>query len=460
MKDFPAFIMRVSRPTRGGSLAHQMLVVFCLTGAPALAHAQLLTLPQALDAATANNRGVQSAELQRQKAAEDVRAARTHRLPVFSVQTLTAQPLTQLGVTLEQGVLGSYPGTGPIPGRTTTLEGSLQVGLILYASVAQPLTQQYRIGLGVETARVGLDIATEQVRAKRQSTVNDVRRVYYGIAQAEDAKKRVLSTIEFLEQLARETRQGVVQRVALRADSLNVDAQLAQAKYELVKLNDPIEGQKQQLNRLMGRDVDTPLIVGSADPVSVALPSLEEAYARALESRPEMRLSRLQLRQAELDRRAKSAERIPDISFSLTTLDTANFTSVLPNNITSVGVQATWDVFDWGRKRKELAAKRDVEQQAALAVADAADQIRIDVAHQYRRVLEARQEVEVAKLLQTESTESLRMVRNRYAQRDALLSDVLKTQSMLADADHRLVQSLLNLATAQSDFDKAVGSDR
>jgi outer membrane protein TolC len=125
-----------------------------------------------------------------------------------------------------------------------------------------------------------------------------------------------------------------------------------------------------------------------------------------------------------------------------------------------VGLQATWDVFDWGRKRKELAAKRDVEQQATLAVADAEDQIRIDVAHQYRRVLEARQEVEVAKLLQIESTESLRVVRNRYAQRDALLSDVLKTQSMLADADHRLVQALLNLATVQSDFDKAIGSDR
>jgi outer membrane protein TolC len=460
MKDFPGFIVRVSRPTRGGLLAHLTLVVSSLIGAPPLARAQLLTLPQALEAATANNRGVQSAELQRQKAAEDVRAARTHRLPVFSVQTLTAQPLTQLGVTLEQGVLGSYPGTGPIPGGTTTLEGSLQVGLILYASVAQPLTQQYRIGLGIETARVGVEIATEQVRAKRQSTVNDVRRVYYGIAQAEDARKRLLSTIEFLEQLARETRQGVVQRVALRADSLNVDAQLAQAKYELVKLNDPIEGQKQQLNRLMGRDVDTPLDVGSADPVSVELPSLEDAYARALESRPEMRLSRLQLRQAELDRRAKSAERIPDVSFALTTLDTVNFSSVLPNNVTSVGVQATWDVFDWGRKRKELAAKRDVEQQAALGVADAEDQIRIDVAHQYRRVLEARQEVEVAKLLQTQSTESLRVVRNRYAQRDALLSDVLKTQSMLVDADQHLVQALLNLATARSDFDKAIGNDR
>src|SRR5512138_3780950 len=118
MHAFPSFITRVPRPTRGGSLTHLTLAVFCLTGAPALAHAQLLTLPQALEAATANNRAVQSAELQRQKAAEDLRAARTHRLPVFSVQTFTAQPLTQLGVTLDQGVLGSYPGTGPIPGRT------------------------------------------------------------------------------------------------------------------------------------------------------------------------------------------------------------------------------------------------------------------------------------------------------------------------------------------------------
>jgi hypothetical protein len=33
-------------------------------------------------------------------------------------------------------------------------------------------------------------------------------------------------------------------------------------------------------------------------------------------------------------------------------------------------------------------------------------------------------------------------------------------QSTVADADHRLVQALMNLASAHADFEKAIGSDR
>jgi outer membrane protein len=428
--------------------------------APASLHGQVITLSEAIDAAARDNRAVRSAEIQRKKAVEDLGVARSRRLPVFSVTTLASQPLTQLGVTVEQGILGVYPGVGPIPGRATTLESPLQLGFIFYGSIAQPLTQQHRIGLGIDLARVGVEAASEQIRTTRQATTNDARRLYYGIVQVESARTRVRSTVAFLEQLVRETRQSVLQRVALEADRLSADAQLAQAKYELLKLDDPVQTQKQQLNRLMGRDVDAPFDVDPASVTDVKLPSLDEAYAAALESRPEIRSARLKARKTELERRIKSAERIPDVSLALTGFKTANYSSVLPNNISSVGVQATWDVFDWGRKGKEVEAGRDTEQQATLDLKETEAQIRIDVAHQHRRVLEAQQELEVAKALQATGAESLRVVRNRYTQREGLLSDVLKVQSTLADADDRLVQALMNLASAQADFARAIGNER
>jgi len=436
------------------SIALSMLLM------PASLNGQVVTLADAVEAAARNNRTIRSAELQREKAVEDLRIARTHRLPVLSVTTFVSQPITLGGVTFERGALGVYPGVGPIPGTTTTLESPLQLGVIFFGSVAQPLTQQHRIGLGIDLARVGVEAAAEQIRTTRQSTINEVRRLYYGIVQTDSARRRLQSTVAFLEQLNAETRQNALQRVVLEADLLGADAQLAQAKYELLKLDDPLQSQKQQLNRLMGRDVDTSFDVDPASVTNVRQVSLEEAYAMALESRPEIRSARLKVRMSELERRIKSAERIPDVSLSLTGFKTANFSSVLPNTISSVGLQANWDVFDWGRKRKEIEAGRDTELQAALDLKEAEAQIRIDVAHQHRRVLEARQELAVARALQATGTESLRVVRNRYAQREGLLSDVLKVQSTLADADHRLVQALMNLASAQADFDKAMGNER
>src|SRR5262249_24422625 len=120
-------------------------------------HAQVITLQEAIRATENANRTIQIAELDREQAMRDVRTARTQRLPGFSVIGLGPQPLKQLGVTLERGSLGVYPFDGPIPGQTTTLPSPLRFGFIGYASIAQPLTQQFKVGLGIELANVAVD---------------------------------------------------------------------------------------------------------------------------------------------------------------------------------------------------------------------------------------------------------------------------------------------------------------
>ena len=448
-------MIHLSQATRG------LLLLACIDfGIPASLHAQVTTLDEAIRATEAADRTIQVAQLERMKAVRDVKAAETHRWPVFSVTALGSQPLTQLGITLERGSLGVYPHDGPIPGQTTTLTSPLRFGLIGYASVAQPLTQQYKIGLGIELAGVGVEAADELLRAKRQAVVNEVRHLYYGIAQAESGRRTLRATVDFLKQLEHETNQQVVQRVALQADRLNVKAQLVQAEYELLKMDDPIATQKEQLNRLMGRPIDTPLEIDVASIVESDVVSLSDAYAEALASRTEGRLAKVQQRKAQLERRLASAERIPDVSLSFLALRTVNFSSVLPNAVSSVGVQASWDVFDWGRKRQEVQKKEEAEAQAALDVKDAEARIMVDVAHQYRRIAEARKQVELAAALQSAGTEALRVARNRYMQRETVLSDVVRIESTLAEANHRYTQALMDLAAAQADLEKAMGRDR
>ena len=133
---------------------------------------------------------------------------------------------------------------------------------------------------------------------------------------------------------------------------------------------------------------------------------------------------------------------------------------VLPNRLSFIGVQITWDVYDWGRKRKQAEEKRLTEEQVALDVKDTEARIIVEVAHQYRKLIEARKGLEVAQALQSASREFLRVTRNRFVQRDVLFSDVLKAQSGLAEADNRFTQALLDLATAQADFEKALGVDQ
>ena len=444
----------------GCCVALRYLVPIALISAPGLIHGQTLTLQQAIEAAEANNRAIRAARLESAKALTEVNVARTYRLPAFSVAALGSQSLAHLGLTFPLGSLGVYPGIGPIPGKSTTLTGPLQPAGIFYASIAQPLSQQHKIGLGIKLARVGAEIADETVRSRQQTTVNEVRRLYYGVLQAESGQRSLQATVEFLKQLDQDTGRNVAQRVALQAESLDVKAQLVQAEFALLKLQDPLETQKQQLNRLMGRHPDTPFEVDPLTATDFEMPDLKEAYAKAIESRPEIRLARLQVKKAELDHRLKRAERIPDVSLTMTNVATVNLSPILPNRLSVVGVQVTWDVYDWGRKRKQAEEKRLAEEQASLDESDIEAQIIVEVAHQYRKLIQARMEVEVAQASQSAGRELLRVTRNRYGQRDVLLSDVLKAQSGLVEADNRFTQALLDLATAQADFEKAIGGDQ
>ena len=448
-----------------GRIVHRLKWVAILTFAifycgSTLLNSQTLSLDDAIKAAEVNNRSILTSELDRKKAVEEVYVARTQRLPIFSFTALGSQPLSHLGLTLEKGSLGVYPTVGPIPGRTTTLENPLGVAGIFFANIAEPLTQHYQIGLRIQLAHVGAEAAKEQIRSQRQSVANEVRRLYYGILQAESGKASLQATVDFLRQLDHDTDQDTLQRVALKSDALRVKAQLAQAEYGLLKLDDPLQTQKQQLNRLMGRDVDTPFDVDPLTTASAELPDLKEACARALASRPEIRLAKLQVRRATLTRRIANAQRIPDVSLAATALSTVNLSSSLPSKLSGVGVQMNWDVFDWGRKRKQVEEDRQAEEQASLQLKDAEALVIVDVSHRYRQLIEARKELEVTTALQSAARELLRVTTNQFTQKQVLLSDVLKAQSGLAESDHRFTQALLGLATTQADFEKAIGEDQ
>jgi len=426
---------------------------------PAFLQGQTLPLNEAIHLAEAHNRSLQIARLDQRKAADEASVARSYRFPSFSLTALGSQSLSRLGLTFPLGSLGTYPNVGPVPGKTTILQGPLKPAGIFFANVTQPLSQQWKIGLQAQFARVGQRISEQQVRATRQATVNEVRRLYYGILQSESGKKNLQATVEFLRELDRNTRQDELQRVTLRADLLNVQAQLAQAEYQLLKLEDPLQTQKQQLNRLMGRDVNTPFEVDPLSVIEAEAPDLAEACARALASRPEILLARLKVQQTTLGRKIANADRIPDVGLSATVVDTASLSNILPNRLITAGIQVNWDVFDWGRKRKKVDEARSDEEEASLQLKDTEAAVVIDVTHRYRQLVEAKKEVEVTERLQLAAQELVRVTRNQYTQKAALLSDLLKAQSNLADADHQATRALLDLATAQADLEKAIGEE-
>jgi outer membrane protein TolC len=427
---------------------------------PVSASAETLTLDQALSLALHDNRQVQNAQLGVGKAEDQLAATRTFRLPKFEFNALAGQQLVSPDFTFTKGVLGNYPGVGPIPNQDIKLSTPFRPTAIFYGQVTQPLSQLHRIRLNIKQAALSGDVAREQLRGQQQSVVNNVKRTYYGIVQAESALESINQALAFYRELDRVTGDYVLQQVALKADDLEVKTRLAKTETEALTVGNQISTLKEQLNQLLGRDIRTDFKVAPMAETSLIATDLPAARTLALEQRPEIREARLRVKQAEVDKRVKKSEYIPDVSAAFTYASPRNFDSFIPRNFAAAGVAMTWEVFDWGRKKHELAERQKTIEQSNNALRDAESNVMIEVGTRMRDLQQAAQALRVAKLKQETARENMRVSTNKYKIQATLISDVLQTQANLADADYQYQQALTAFWTARAEYEKAIGADK
>ena len=285
------------------------------------APAEVLTLDQAISLALRDNRQVKNAQLAVGKAGDAVAAARTLRLPSMNVYSLVSQQLVKHDAGLDNSETDVVPGVGPFFSIGTARRPTA----IFAGQILQPLSQQYRIRLDIKQAGLAREVEGEKLRQAEQTTVNQVKQTYYGILQTQSALDSLLEAIRYYRELDRVTGDNVAQQVSLKADSLEVKTRLAKAEYEALNLTNQLATEKEQLNNLLGRDVRAEFRVAAVPDVNGFDADLALARSRALDQRPELREARLKVRQAEVDRRIKKSEYIPDVSVGFTYMSFRNF---------------------------------------------------------------------------------------------------------------------------------------
>jgi outer membrane protein TolC len=244
----------------------------------------------------------------------------------------------------------------------------------------------------------------------------------------------------------------------LQSDSLSVRAKLKQQRYQLLAVEDSFDLQKQNLNRLLARDLRTPFSVEMQSFGELAEWDLETARKQALEQRPELREARFQTKIAAMDVRRERAKYIPDLSFQVSYLGFQNI-NFLPQNVGNVGFLLQWQPFDWGYKKHRIRDLTTTTEQKATAEQDLEQRVLLDVEDKFRKLGEARMLLDA----QTDEREAeqvkLREVTNRYNQQAALLSDLLQQQSAVSQAEALYQQALAGLWTARAEFEKTIGAE-
>jgi outer membrane protein len=418
----------------------------------------VLTLDQAIELARSHNRELKQAGLEIHKQQEGFSEAKTQLYPRFDTYFLGSELLTPLDFTIKSGTLGTFPATGPIPAKDSVIHTPARPVAIASATVTQPLTQLLRIGLSIKQQRLATELSQQSYLEHEQVLVNEVRHAYYAILQSQSEVESQRALLTYLQELQQLTARRLQQEAVLKADSLRITAQRTKALYQLTVTEDALADQKEALNRLLGRDLLEDFTV---EMVPASLPeesSLQQARKVATEMRPEIKAETIKKERAALDTKIERTRYIPDISIQANYLTTPNI-SFLPQNVGAVGVLLTWQPWDWGQKRHNIAQKVDAEKQAQLSIDNVREQVLQGVDSTFRRLREARELLTAAQAARDAEAEKLRNELDAYSHQTIVLSDLLQQQSSVANAEDQYRQGLLAFWRARADFERELGQE-
>jgi len=420
--------------------------------------ARPLTLEEAVSLARSHNRELKGAGIEIHKQKEALSEAKTQLYPRFDTYLLASELLIPLDFTIPAGTLGTFPATGPIPAKESTIHTPARPVAITSVTVTQPLTQLLRIDLSIKEQKLRTQLSQQSYFEREQELVNQVRLAYYAILQSQSGLESQRALLAYLEELQKLTGRRLQQEAVLKADSLRITAQRSKSLYQLTVIEDALADQKETLNRLLGRELQTEF---SVEMVPTSLPeelSLQEARKIATERRPEIKAETIKKEQATLETKIEKTRYIPDISIQANYAATSNI-SFLPQSVGAVGVLLTWQPWDWGQKRHNLAQKVDAEKQAQLSIDSARDQVLQEVDSTFRRLRDARELLTATQAARDAEAEKLRNEMDAYSHQALVLSDLLQQQSSVANAEDQYRQGLLAFWRARADFERALGEE-
>jgi outer membrane protein TolC len=418
----------------------------------------LLTIDQAVKIALANNLYLKIVNLDLDVSKDKIAAAKTHRYPSFNIYAFGSQLLSPISFQVPAGQFGTYPGIGPIPAVNTNISTPAQPTAYIFSTISQPLLSLHKINLHVHGEELSMEQTVQQVREQQNTIVDDVKQAYYSIVEIDNVIAATNASIEQYEELDRITQEYVAEKVVLQSDSLEVKAKLAQEKFQLLQAQDKLQTAKETLNNLLARDLEIDFTVSEDKDLSPIEQSLKAAQDTALAKSPTVKEAEIKIQQADTIRRLAKSEYLPDVGATFHYLSPFGVNFV-PTNVMAVGIELSWEPFDWGRRRDTVNEKTVEVEQSKLNLTQTKNNVLVDVNKEFRALQEARAAVDVAAAQQESTHMKLQEVTDKYGQKTALLRDVLQQQAAVEKANSDYNEAIASYWTAKANFDKAIGED-
>lgn len=351
-------------------------------------------------------------------------------------------------------------------GAEMRMDGAYMAGL----SLMQPIYTGGKILTGRKMAKIGETVAEEQQRMTQMDVIVDADNAYWTYLAVSRKVKMMESYSRQMDTIYNQTKAALSVGMATENDMLRVEAKRSEIKYQTQKVQNGADLCRISLCRVIGADYDTQIEL--TDTTFVAEPML--SLSDDLSNRPELTMLQKNVDINEQQIKMVRADMLPMVALSAgytyfgnikmeTMVDVGGgtympFTSEFKDGIGTAMLAVQIPILHWGEGFKKVKKAKLELNNAQLELDKNKKLLNLQVQQAIRNVQDSYMMIETATLALKQAEENLRVMRNRYDQSMAPLTDLLDAQSQWQQSYSNYIEAQSQYKIYETEYLRATGN--
>lgn len=302
-------------------------------------------------------------------------------------------------------------------------------------------------------------IAENNVVYEKSEVLYSTEERYWSLVSLKEKKLLVEKSIAFLNDLVRVMQNRYDAELVTKNEVLKTKVDLNNSKLSLTEVTDGIQLSKMSLNKLIGNDILTDIVV--IDSI-IDIPDtliLIKYIENSLANRPEIKIMENQL---EI---AKSQLKVLESDYKPHLVSFANYMYQNPNHLGIDEGEFTWltgvslkvPVFHWGEKKLKRHEQNMENKQIELQYEATREYLTLEIHQAIYKLKESLEKIELTKQSLIQADENLKLERNRLQEGLITTTDVLNAQMQWQKSYSDFIDAKTNFKVSESKYFKTIG---
>jgi len=311
----------------------------------------------------------------------------------------------------------------------------------------------------VQAAGLGQQLAGEDQRRTRMAVIAGIVRAYNGIILSRESLKVAQEAVASAQADLQRAENVRAAGMTTDADVLAIRVHMAAMREQEIRRSYDVEIAQAALNEALGLPLDTPHDLTTA---LAPLPAVETPLARqeesARESRPEARQVRLGVSLAQNQSEMARTSFLPQVSFRVAfEADRQRFINRGGANWFA-GASLRWNLFNGFADKARFAEANQQVMRARAQERQVDAALSLEVRRAYLDLKATEERIQVTEAAVSSAEENLRIVKNRYESGLTNVTELLRSETAVAEAKLRRLAAVHDQRLAAAGLELAAGT--